>query len=285
MMDNLEKSEVTASGRRYEILKILQDARKISVTELAKKFSVSEGTIRRDVEQLEEMGLVVNLWGKITPTIQLTSKGFWERIKYKRAEKTSLAQYIIDAGIIEYGNILYLGGGTSTYYLSQRIFDGDIGELHVVTNGINIAEEAIISRCREINLILTSGELDSSQNSLQGSLTIEWIKNCPIQQFNIAFFSDEGISREGVWISNPEYMEIEKAVIEKTPEIIYITTGDKIRKKFGICLEWQKDKKYKIVTSSNWLDKIELEEFKEERKRIEEFKNINFIDVSESKSS
>jgi len=285
MMDNIEKFELTASGRRYEILKILQVAGRTSVTELAKRFSVSEGTIRRDVEQLEEMGLVVNLWGKITTTIQLSSKGFWERIKHKRAEKITLAQYIIDAGIIQPGNILYLGGGTSTYYLSQRIFDGDIGELYVITNAINIAGEAIISRCREVNLVLTSGELDPSQNSLRGSLTTEWIKNYPIQQFNIAFFSDEGISTEGVWISDPEYMEIEKAVIEKTPEIIYITTGDKIRKKFGACLEWQKNKKYKIITSSKWLDKKALEDFKEERKRMEELKNIHFIDVSELKSS
>ena len=52
-----------AVERKNRILSILQTEKKVVVSELSKLFSVSEETIRRDLEKLEHEGLVVKAYG------------------------------------------------------------------------------------------------------------------------------------------------------------------------------------------------------------------------------
>ena len=52
-----------AVERKNRILEILQEDKKVVVSELAAKFDVSEETIRRDLEKLETEGLVVKAYG------------------------------------------------------------------------------------------------------------------------------------------------------------------------------------------------------------------------------
>ena len=52
-----------AVERRNLILEKLQDERKVVVSELSEQFGVSEETIRRDLDNMEKMGLATKTYG------------------------------------------------------------------------------------------------------------------------------------------------------------------------------------------------------------------------------
>src|SRR5688572_7176776 len=92
----------------------------VSLPELAEQLQVSESTVRRDLDFLEEAGTAKRTHGGVFytgPTPQLPP--FEERQPAQWDKKKAIAQCAVQQ--IEEGDTLLLSGGTTTYELARLL--------------------------------------------------------------------------------------------------------------------------------------------------------------------
>lgn len=151
------------SQRRQRLLNQLElgPAR---VTDLAEAFGVSEITVRRDLEDLAEEGLVERFHGgarlTVTP-VQETS--FADKPSQHAREKEMIGTVI--ARFIKDDDTIFLNAGTTTLSVLRHLKGRKV---RVVTN--NAAAPAEVSANTDVELILVGGLYRAKSNSLYGDL-------------------------------------------------------------------------------------------------------------------
>lgn len=132
------------------------------VATLAHRFSVSEATVRRDLELLEEQQLITRTRGGATRHVAFNDLP----LRYKTSQDAPEKQRIARAALpfLEGSRVIGLTGGTTTWEFAQHL-SGRPG-LTVVTNALNIAS-ALVSR-PGIRVFAAGGEVRSSSQEAVG---------------------------------------------------------------------------------------------------------------------
>ncbi len=184
-----------AIERKNEILTILQKEQRVLVSELAKKYDVTEETIRRDLEKLERDGFVKKTYGGAVLN-RNTNVDLPLRIREKtnREQKQKIAE--IAASIIEEGGSIMLDASSTSLMVAQKI--KNMRKLTVITTSVEVLIE--LAQSEGITVISTGGNLKASCLSLVGRNTEECLS-----RFNadMAVVSCKGIDMErGIMESN-----------------------------------------------------------------------------------
>ena len=141
-----------ALERRNLILEKLQEEKKVVVSELSQFYNVSEETIRRDLEKLEQDGYATKSYGG---AVLNENVGFdmplTIRSKHHVAEKQVIAE--IAASLVKEGDHIMLDASSTDLFIAKAI--KNIQRLTVVTNSIEIILE--LSECSNITVICTGG--------------------------------------------------------------------------------------------------------------------------------
>lgn len=131
-----------AAQRRAGIVSLLDSAGAVSVSELATRFEVSDMTIRRDLENLAEAGLIAKVHGgAVTPAADAAAArrteepGFEAKSAQMLPEKQAIAAAA--AELLAPGMSVGLSAGTTTWALAHHLLT--VPELTVVTNSPRIA--------------------------------------------------------------------------------------------------------------------------------------------------
>src|SRR6478672_10933368 len=125
-------------GRREQILQLLSSGEHTSVTELSQTLDVSEVTVRKDLGQLEQQGLLTRVRGGAV----VSGRGRLERYFGTREqehidEKRRIAQAA--STLVQSGQQIFLDASTTALQVARLIKDRE--DLVVVTNGIYTALE------------------------------------------------------------------------------------------------------------------------------------------------
>ena len=121
--------------RRDRLLELVRVGRFASLPELAEQLAVSESTVRRDLDQLEEQGVARRIHGGVLyagaspklPHFDAQQPAEWEK---KRLIAVAAVQ------LIEDGDTILLDGGSTTYEVARLL----VGRpLHVVTTSLPVA--------------------------------------------------------------------------------------------------------------------------------------------------
>lgn len=205
--------------RQIKILELLKDKSSIKVSELSTIFKVSESTIRRDLQEMEEKGLVARTHGgAVSKEKTIFEPSFQEKEDKRHIEKLSIGK--IAAAMIEDGDTIILDSGTTTLQLARCIKAKDIT---VITNSIDIASE--LSLRSNIEIILTGGALRISTRAMVGPITEDVLKNFKVDK---AFIGANGISIEK-GITTPNIMEahIKKEMMKAASKVILAVDSSK----------------------------------------------------------
>ncbi|MBE1514051.1 DeoR/GlpR family DNA-binding transcription regulator [Nesterenkonia halotolerans] len=132
-----------AAQRRAGIVALLESAGGVSVSELAARFEVSDMTIRRDLENLAEAGLIAKVHGgAVAPAADAAAvarrteePGFEAKSAQMLPEKQAIAAAA--AELLAPGMSVGLSAGTTTWALAHHLLT--VPELTVVTNSPRIA--------------------------------------------------------------------------------------------------------------------------------------------------
>lgn len=127
-----------AIERRNEILERLQKEKRVVVSELSQRYQVTEETIRRDLEKLENDGLVVKSYGGAVLNEQnIVGLPFDIRKNQCVAEKQKIAGLI--AGMVKEGDSVMLDVSSTAVYVAKELKKKE--KLTVITNSIEIIVE------------------------------------------------------------------------------------------------------------------------------------------------
>jgi DeoR/GlpR family transcriptional regulator of sugar metabolism len=170
--------------RQREIVGLIERERSVRVTQLARRFSVTEETIRRDLERLEREGkLVRSHGGAVSSDWGGREAPAAERAVLYVPEKTAIAREAVTR--IGEGDTILVDASTTALQMVRLIPDMP---LTVVTNSIQVCLELV--RCPRVRIVCTGGALSAASLSFVGSRAEEMLADYHV---NRLFFSCTGI--------------------------------------------------------------------------------------------
>src|SRR6185503_630711 len=104
--------------RRQQILEALRRDGKVLATELSAALNVSEDTIRRDLRELAEAGLLQRVHGGALPRSP-ASASYIARQSQAPSAKAAIARAAVQ--LLRSGQVIVLDGGTTTLQIAQQL--------------------------------------------------------------------------------------------------------------------------------------------------------------------
>ncbi|WP_102026662.1 DeoR/GlpR family DNA-binding transcription regulator [Salirhabdus sp. Marseille-P4669] len=210
--------------RHQKIVEIVNERKSIRVSELSKLFSVTEETIRRDLEKLESENKLARSHGgavRIDTKQDSPEIPFGERearnVKEKRAIATEAVKHV------RVGDKIILDASTTAWYMAKILPNMQIT---VLTNSVKVALE--LSGKPDITVISTGGILSARSYSYVGPLAEDSLKTYHVQK---AFISCKGFDFDyGISESNEEQARIKKKMCDIADKVYVMIDYEK----FGV---------------------------------------------------
>jgi DeoR family transcriptional regulator of aga operon len=214
-------------NRRAQILDLLNNLGKVSVTRLSNQFKVSEVTIRNDLGRLEQKGLLIRTRGGAIKHDRVgIDYTLNEKQKQHFTEKQKIGKKAIE--FITDSDTIILDSGTTTMEIAKNL--DRFSELTVITNALNIA--GYLSKLKNIKVIMPGGYLRPSALSLVGSPAEQNLRNFYCDKL---FMGVDGIDcKHGLFTPNVEEAHINRVMIEISNEVFIVTDSSKfLRRSFA----------------------------------------------------
>lgn len=193
-------------ARRNKIKEIISEKKSVTVSELAKAFKVTEETIRKDLQQLEEEGFLTRTYGGayisdgVENDVDINLR---EHIHVEGKEK--IAQMCLK--YINSGDSIFLDASTTSLHIASNLRDK---RLTVTTNSIKIMD--VLSKNPNVKLIVIGGRIEHPSLSALGRNAESNMHN---YFFDAAFISCRALSMpHGITDSNEQQAEIRKIALE-----------------------------------------------------------------------
>ncbi|WP_251551471.1 DeoR/GlpR family DNA-binding transcription regulator [Neobacillus muris] len=205
--------------RQKKIVELVNERLSIRVSELSKIFSVTEETIRRDLEKLEKENLLMRSHGGAVSIEKDQGEiSYLEREITNAEQKGSIARAAVRT--IEPGDQIILDASTTAWYVAKELPDMP---LTVLTNSIKAAIE--LSKKEQIKVISTGGTLLSQSLSYVGPLAE---RSLGMYHVNKVFLSCKGVHLEkGLSDFNELQALLKKQMMEIADERILMVDSSK----------------------------------------------------------
>ncbi|MFD8934887.1 DeoR/GlpR family DNA-binding transcription regulator [Streptomyces sp. NPDC059578] len=221
MVVGVTVSFVFAAERRQLILEMVRANGAVSLRELARVVQTSEVTVRRDVRALEAEGLLDRRHGgAVLPGGFTRESGFPQKSHLATAEKTAIAD--LAAGLVEEGEAIVVGAGTTTQELARRL--ARVPGLTVVTNSLLVAQA--LAHANRVEVVMTGGTLRGSNYALVGSGAEQSLQGLRVSR---AFLSGSGLTAErGLSTSNMLSASVDRALVQAAAEVVVLADRTKL---------------------------------------------------------
>ena len=190
---------------------------------LASQLRVSQSTIRRDVEQLEQKGLVSRTHGGVIwiGDRNASSTGrpyaFDQRMTYEVEAKRTIARAAKQ--LVQPGQTILVDGGTTTFYLAEELLGMP---LQLVTNSLPIAN--LFLNDEHVELILVGGLMYPRYGVLLGPVTENLLGSMHAQTL---FFSVAGVNDATMYNQNLLLVQAERKMFEQAQQIVLLCDSSK----------------------------------------------------------
>jgi DeoR family glycerol-3-phosphate regulon repressor len=158
------------SERQTEILHRARALGRVEVDTLAGEFEVTTQTIRRDLNELSQAGLLARVHGGAVVTTRVANVAYAERRVVAAPEKQAIGRCA--AEMIPDGCSVILNIGTTTEEVARALVDRR--DLVVITNNLNVV--SILSGTPSKEIILTGGVVRQADGAIVGDEAVEFIR-------------------------------------------------------------------------------------------------------------
>lgn len=228
--------------RRRRILDILDEARRVTVRDLAETFSVSAVTVRADLEALSQMGALVRSHGGAVkphspaPDLPISLK---ERLRHHEKERIGAAA----ASMIRDGETIIFDSGTTTAAIAKCVAGLRLNSLTVITNALNIALE--LAKLSHVRVIMLGGILRGPALSMVGPHAEQALGNLNADR---VFLGVDGIDPE-VGLTTPDVLEAQLGalMIRVSREVVVVADSSKFMQR-SLSVIAKLDAIHKLVT-------------------------------------
>ena len=209
-----------AEERRRKILQLMERDGRVVVKDLARRFSTSLVTIRKDLEYLQGRGHIERAHGGALPIDRaaLQDPTLREKERLHRKEKERIAAAA--AHLVHPGQVIFLDSGTTTTAVARAT--KNIRDLTVITNAVNIAAELAGT---SVEVILTGGALRPNSFSLVGPLAEESLR---FVTADLLFLAVDGFDLEyGLTTPNLLEAKVNRVMIANARRTIVVCDSSK----------------------------------------------------------
>jgi DeoR family transcriptional regulator, fructose operon transcriptional repressor len=209
------------TGRQLAILEQIEQTQRVEVTELSKILEVSEVTIRKDLQELEQLSLLKRVHGgaisvhrtKWNPSLE-------NRLETQADSKLAIAKAATE--LIHDGDTLILDAGTTTLALARHL-RGRRRNLTIITNSLPVMVELSNS---DYDLVALGGMFRGHSLAMIGPLTVS---NLSKLHADIAFVGATAASLErGLCTPNIIEAETKAAMVKAASDRVALIDYSKI---------------------------------------------------------
>ncbi len=223
--------------RREHILALVRKASRASVEELAETLNISSETVRRDLAQLSEQGLLRKIHGGAVHSQTAQESPLDDRRATARGEKLAIATAA--AALFEPGDSFLIDAGSTTTYFAEAL--GKIGKFSVITNSIAAAAELWKAPHRS-DVYVLGGRYFGDGHEMLGALTVEQIRAVRADH---AVLTIGGMDGEGNCMDfNAEEAFVARAMIASARDVTVIADSSKLGRHalFQVCAAQRVDR-------------------------------------------
>jgi DeoR/GlpR family transcriptional regulator of sugar metabolism len=205
--------------RRALILDRLRSQGRVLATDLSDEFDVSSDTIRRDLRELDALGMLRRVHGGALPR-HGDAAPFATRARRAPEAKASIARRA--AACVRDGQVVVLDGGTTTLELARALPD----ELRasVVTTSPPIA--LALAEHPRLEVTVVGGTLRRSALVTVGATAVEALK---LIRADVVFLGVCGLHPQiGVTTEDLEERHVKAAMIDGAAEVVALADHDKL---------------------------------------------------------
>ncbi len=213
-------ASVRRAERLGEILRILAADGAVDVGMLAPRLEISEATVRRDLQLLEEQHMLARTHGGAVANDVMYELPMRYKAARHQAEKVRIAEEA--ATRVGDGSVVGLTGGTTTTEVARALVDRR--GLTVVTNALNIAGELAIRS--DLKLVVTGGTARPESYELVGPVAEHALGELNL---DVAVVGVDGISLdEGLTTHHEVEAHTNRVLIERARRVVVATDSSKL---------------------------------------------------------
>lgn len=213
---------MSKNNRSEEILLLVNSKGSVSIGELSEKTYASRSTIRRDLDKLEQKGLIRRHHGGAESVLALRPPQIIRRHR-NQSEKNAVASKA--SSYVAPGSTVFIDASTTVQYMIPYL--ASVERLTVYTNGADTAMRLCEARIRAI---CTGGELLSESMAYVGTAAIDTVRKL---YFDAMFFSSAGFDENVISDWSEEETALRRAVIEQSEKCFFLADNTKRGKRYN----------------------------------------------------
>jgi DeoR family transcriptional regulator of aga operon len=209
--------------RQKQILSLLARQGRLSVTEIVEQFSISEATVRRDLESLASQGKVQRVHGGVIAVEQAPPElPILQREGEQTDEKAQIGRAA--AELITDGETVFLGSGTTVLETAKNLRERK--NLTVITNSLPVLNA--LAGIKEITVVSLGGQLRESELSFIGHITEQALAEVRVDK---VIMGARGLSLEH-GLTNDYLQETltDRAILKIGREVILVADHSKVNR-------------------------------------------------------
>jgi len=209
--------------RQERLIEILRQSRTAQLEELVRQLDVSASTIRRDLESLEEQGVVERTHGGVIyrGQTQQASITLAERMQDNISQKQAIGA--VAAAMIHPQMTVLLDGGSSVIYAARQITARPI---QVVTSGLGVAN--LFADDDQVEVLLVGGSLYPRTGMTIGPIATGTLADL---HADILLFSLAGIFDDEAFNTNLAMAQVEQVMMQQAAKSVLMMDAGKFGRK------------------------------------------------------
>ncbi|MCL4145151.1 UNVERIFIED_CONTAM: hypothetical protein GTU68_040414 [Idotea baltica] len=212
--------ELTA--RQQDILTAAREDGRVGVDALASEFDVTPQTIRRDLNDLCQRGLLSRVHGGAMPANSVSNVAYEERRNLASDEKRLIGAAA--AQLIPENSSVMLNIGTTTEQVARALMAHN--GLVVITNNINVINILTGSSGKE--LILAGGVVRQADGGIVGEAAVEFIRQFKV---DIAVIGASAIDEDGAILDyDQREVSVARAILDSARRVILAADHQKFER-------------------------------------------------------
>lgn len=210
--------------RHAEISRLVHKKGTIRISDIVNSLNVTDMTVRRDLAELEEQGVLTKIHGGARSNKAFQYREFSHEEKHVQhiEEKRQIAKKA--AEMIEEGDMIFLGPGTTVEALAEEIHNK---KLTVITNCLPVFNILLSKKTDQFQVYLLGGEMRLVTSAFVGEITNTTLEK---MRFSKSFFSSNGIKGRDVMTSTFEEAFTQKLALKNGIEKYLLIDSSKIGK-------------------------------------------------------
>jgi DeoR/GlpR family transcriptional regulator of sugar metabolism len=208
------------SARQKIILDIIVREKRIDVAALAEMTGVSKVTLRKDLDRLEEKGIIRHEKGQVFPG---SSDDINNRLTYHYDTKLKIARQA--CCLVEDGEAVMIESGSCCAILAEELTMRR-REPRIITNSAFIA--GFVRRLPQAKIVLLGGDYQNAAQVMVGPITRLCAQGFTVDKL---FIGADGVSEAGFTGKDHLRSETVRDMAKQANQVIVLTESEKFSKK------------------------------------------------------